>query len=78
MESWVVVQNIWATFGLVAFKVILRPFVGFSIFRNLGLMVRDKRKHFKWHLTLNDLERSKSRSLRFQSFVSLYLVKEQS
>ncbi len=39
-EIWdlrVVVQHIWGTFGLVAFKVILRSFGALSIFRNLGL-----------------------------------------
>ena len=47
-DSRVVVQHIWGTFGLVAFKVILRSFGALSIFRNLGLMIRDMRKHFEW------------------------------
>ena len=107
-DPWVVVQHIRGTFGLVAFKVILRPFGALAIFHNVGLLIRDRRKHFnifwvaitatckRWeidmwlliylnrkpymenpmtpsHLTLSDLERSKSRSLRFQA---LYLAKE--
>ena len=47
-DSRVVVQHIWGAFGLVAFKVILRSFRALSIFRNLGLMIRDRRKHFEW------------------------------
>ncbi len=46
-DSRVVFQHIWGTFGLVAFKVILRSFGALSIFRNLGLMI-DTRKHFEW------------------------------
>ncbi len=47
-DSRVAVQQIWGTFGLVAFKVILRSFSALSIFRNLGLMIRDRRNHFEW------------------------------
>ncbi len=47
-HSQVVVQHIWGTFDLVAFNVILRSFGALSIFRNLGLMIRDRRKHFEW------------------------------
>ena len=46
-DSRVAIQHIWGTFGLVAFKVILRSFAALLIFRNLGLMIRD-RKHFEW------------------------------
>ena len=47
-DSRVVVQHIWGTFSLVAFKVILRSFGRLSMFRNLGLMIRDMRKYFEW------------------------------
>ncbi len=33
---------ILGTFGLVAFKVILRSFGALAIFRNFGLMIRDR------------------------------------
>ncbi len=46
-------QYIWGTFGLVAFKIILRVFSALAIFRNLGLMIRDRRKHFEWLSELN-------------------------
>ncbi len=39
-DSWVVMQHIKGTFGLLAFKVILRSFSALAIFRNLGLMMR--------------------------------------
>ncbi len=45
-DSLVVVHHhIWGTFGLVAFKVILMSFGALSIFRNLGLRIRDGREH---------------------------------
>ncbi len=46
-DSRVVVQHILygVTFGLVAFKVILRSLGALSIFHNMGLMIRDRRKH---------------------------------
>ncbi len=47
-DSWVVIQNIRRTFGLLAFKVNLRSFGALVIFRNLGLLIRDRRIHFKW------------------------------
>ena len=47
-DSQVVFQDIRGTFGLVAFKVILRSFGALAIFRNLGLMIRDRRKLFEW------------------------------
>ena len=47
-DSWVVIQHIRGTFGLLAFKVILRSFGALAIFRNLGLMIRDRRIHFEW------------------------------
>ena len=48
-DSRVVVQHtcIQGTFALVAFKVILRSFSALSISHNLGLMIRDGRKHFE-------------------------------
>ena len=55
-EIWglrVVVQHIRGTFGLVVFKVMLRSFGALSIFRNLDLMIRDRRKHFGWLKQLN-------------------------
>ncbi len=39
-DSLVVVQHIWGTLALVAFKVIKRSFSALAIFRNLGLMMR--------------------------------------
>ncbi len=47
-DLWVIVQHIWGTFGLVPVKVISRSFGVLSIFRNLDLMIRDRRKHFEW------------------------------
>ncbi len=47
-DSWVVVQHIRGTFGLLAFKVILRSLGALVIFNNLGLMIRDRRIHFEW------------------------------
>ena len=35
-DSWVAVQHVWGTFGLLAFGAI-------AISHNLGLMVRDRR-----------------------------------
>ena len=51
-DSQVVIQHIRGTFGLVAFKDILRSFSALFIFRNLGLLhvyitIRDRRKHFE-------------------------------
>ncbi len=43
-----VVQHIWATFGLVAFKTIFNSFGAVSIFRDLWLTTRDRRKNFEW------------------------------
>ncbi len=48
LNSWIVVQHIQGTFGLLAFKVILGSFGALAIFCNLGLMMRDRRKHFEW------------------------------
>ncbi len=50
LESRVVLQHTWGTFGLVPFKVILKSFGALLSFRNLGLyiMIRDRRKHFEW------------------------------
>ncbi len=45
---WVVIQHIMCTFGLLAFKVILRLFGALAVFRSLGLMIRGRRKHFEW------------------------------
>ncbi len=47
-DSWVLIQHIRGTFGLLAFKVILRSFGALAIFRNLGLMIRDRGIHFEW------------------------------
>ncbi len=47
-DSWVVVQHIRGTFGLLAFKVILGSFGALAIFRKLGLMITDRRIHFEW------------------------------
>ncbi len=95
-DSRVVVQHIMDTFGLFVFNVILRPFGALPIFRNLGLMLRDRRKNIlvtitpkRWEIDMrllyisigNHIWRvpwhhhiwpwvSKSRSLRFRSFVS--------
>ncbi len=44
----VVVQHIWGTFGLAAFNVSMTSFGALSILRNLGLMIRDMRKHLEW------------------------------
>ena len=46
-DSWVVIQHIRGTFGLLAFKVILRSFGALAIFRDLSVMIRD-RIHFEW------------------------------
>ena len=48
LNSLVVLQHIWGTFRLVAFKVILRSFGALTIFRNYGLMIRGRRNHFEW------------------------------
>ncbi len=45
-DSWVVIQHIWGTFVLLAFKVILGSYSALAIFGNLGLMIRYRRKHF--------------------------------
>ncbi len=47
-DSWVLIQHIRGSFGLLAFKVILGSFGALAIFRNLGLMIRDRRIHFEW------------------------------
>ena len=48
-ESRVVIQHIRGTFGLLVFNVILRSFGALANFRNLGLMIRDRRKdRAKW------------------------------
>ncbi len=52
-DSRVVVQHIWGNFGLIAFKVSLGSFGVLAIFRNLGLMIRDRRKHFEFLYELN-------------------------
>ncbi len=53
LDSPVLVQHIWGTFSLVALKVNLRSFGALSIFRNLGLMIRGRRKYFEWLLQIN-------------------------
>ena len=45
--SWVVVQHIKGTIGLLTFNVILGSFGALAVFRNLGLMIRDRRKPFE-------------------------------
>ena len=45
---WVVIKHTWDSFGLIAFKVILRSFGALSNFRDLDLMIRDRRKHYEW------------------------------
>ncbi len=47
-DSCVVIQHIIGTIGLLAFEVILRSFGAISIFRNLGLVIRDRGIHFEW------------------------------
>ena len=47
-DSWVAIQHIRGTVGLLAFKVIFRSFGALAIFRNLGLMIRYRRIHFEW------------------------------
>ena len=47
-DSWVLVQHIRGTFGLLAFKFILRSFGALAIFCKLGLMTTDRRIHFEW------------------------------
>ncbi len=51
-DLWVVVTYI-GYFGLLAFKVILGSLGALTIFRNLGLVIRDRRKHFEclWELS---------------------------
>ena len=50
LDSWIVTQHILGTLGILAFKVILGSFGALASFRNLGLMIRDKKKHFEWLL----------------------------
>ncbi len=47
-DLWVVIQHIWGTFGLLALNVILASFGLLAIFHNLGVMIRERRKHFEW------------------------------
>ena len=47
-DSWVVIEHIRGTFGLLAFRVILGSFGALAVFHNLGLMIRDSRIHLEW------------------------------
>ncbi len=51
-DSWVVIQHIRDTFGILAFNVILGSFGALVFSCNLGLMIRDGRKPFErpWEL----------------------------
>ena len=85
-DSWVVVQHIWGTFSLVAFKVIWGSFGALVIFpettmsNKLYFFCKSQPRFIKHLLnylvnglhktTLRIFERSKSRSLRFRSFLS--------
>ncbi len=60
----VIIQHMWGTFGHTAFNVILRSSGALSIFRNLDLMLRDRR---------NILSGYESYTVRDRHAITLYI-----